>query len=730
MQHPRSRNRYFKDVINAPRGYPSNNQQANRFAKSLPKHQQRGVVGLDSLAFKSGGSRKVAGEAAAEQSKPQSELEKALQLPIVRYKAAIVRAVKENRFAVIAAKTGTGKSTMIPLFLREEALADQILVVNPRRTPCVQLAHRVATLLDSPLGTEVGFRHGLESNCSAEAEIIYTTAGYQKRRELNGTDKGSRVVIIDEYHEKRTDMTLLIGQLLMKIDQGEDIKVVITSATMDLKSLHNKLERFGHSLGVVDIPAKHYPIEFKRAAADAPMVGQILQSGGSLSFFYGKKPIGAVAEQVAAANPDLNVLVYHGELPMSEQQEAVSRAAKGDFAMLATDAAGSSLTIPGVVEVNSDGFKRVQMVGPDGERCLQVVPATQFEELQRAGRTGRQGPGTYTYFGAIPFEKLAKEPAPEIATQPLEAEVLSLLVHGISFKTMQYYLLDQMPPQEIERSLQVLKNLGLITASHNVTDLGRAVEPLPGELRSRIVVALAESIQKAYGYRPAEFLLSAIDMAAVVDAQGIVTREAEGEEFLCGAGRVPRHGRWVDLMNPNRASDPLAQVRLFQKLMDLPVYQFAEWGVHVNQYQRALDFRKQMCMRLDIEPDLRAKWLSKDDTALLRECYWLGNIDRLYQCVGREGKRSFYKPVIRSGPGFERLLAKDSLLKAPDFLVGQPVTIDTEPLDDNPVRLITLADKVELEWLEDLAEGTRANSDWLKTDPLPEVRKRIRNALR
>jgi hypothetical protein len=183
-------------------------------------------------------------------------------------------------------------------------------------------------------------------------------------------------------------------------------------------------------------------------------------------------------------------------------------------------------------------------------------------------------------------------------------------------------------------------------------------------------------------------------------------------------------------MNPNRASDPLAQMKLLQKLMDLPVYQFGEWGVHVNQFQRAVDYRKQMCLRLDIDPNERAKWLSKENQALLRECYWLGNLDRLYRCIGREGSKSLYKPVIRSGPGLERVLAKDSLLKAPDFLVGQPVTIDTEPLDDRPIRLITMADKVDLEWLQALADGCRTNSEWLKTDPLPEVRKQIGRALR
>jgi hypothetical protein len=297
---------------------------------------------------------------------------------------------------------------------------------------------------------------------------------------------------------------------------------------------------------------------------------------------------------------------------------------------------------------------------------------------------------------------------------------------------MQHYLLDKMPPKEIERSLQVLQNLGLITSLHNVTELGRVVEPLPGQLRSRIMVALAHKIQNLHQLRPADFLLPAIEMAAVVDAQGVVTHEMEGEQFLCGGGRVPNHGRWIELINPPRGSDPIAQMRLLQRLIDLPTHQFAEWGVHVNQFQHALDIRKQLCVRFDIDPTVRAKRLSKEHTALLRECYWLGNIDQLHRLVSNSGGRCMYKPIINGGTGRQRILCNGSLLKsnAPQYLVGQRVMLDTDPFSDDPVRLITLADAVDENWLEGIAFGHRGNFDWLKTDPTVEMRKQIQEVLR
>ena len=655
------------------------------------------------------------------------------QLPIVPYKEQIVRTINENPYTILVAPTGTGKTTMLPLFLLEAGY-DQIIVTNPRRVPCVQVAERVAHLDGTSVGERIGYRHGLKQEVSSDCEVIFTTEGYQLERELKRREQGKRVYILDEAHEFTANWEVLLVLLRESMQRGDDIKIVIATATLESHKLASYLGNDGRSVAVIDIPVKHYDIREIDPGSNRSVASNL--EGGTLAFLWGKGRIGKVADALQSMKPHIRPIPFHSELPHKHQRAALDAFDKGNGALLATNCLQASVTVPKVTRVVSEGWVRRERVGVDGERHLAIEECSQHEITQQKGRTGRVGPGEFILVGGGRPRHLRRKEAPaETELKPLDSLVLRVHSSGRSFERLNNQLFHPAPLINIHRAVKSNQLLNLLGPSGYVAPSAAIALGLPIEPNSMKTIAEAYRLTTQLNLAASKLLVPTIDLVAVIESEGIVSREFDDSRF--GSWEQPGAAglsRWRRFCDDNLESDALAQMQLFQVLQRGNADAFAGWGVDLHRFHNAMELRAQLLQRLLIDPStVAATDLPKEEKDLLlqklKECHWSGNINRLYRYVGRDARsnKRQYKPVFGDGE-LRELSSECGLRPGHLFIAGEPITIDKEPYDHEPLYFITMASAVEPYWLRAKARG----SDLIKEakEPIFEALKRAWGQMR
>ena len=662
-------------------------------------------------------------------------------LPIVPFKDQILRTIKENPYTILVAPTGTGKSTMLPLFLLEAGY-EKIIVTNPRRVPTEQVAERVAFLDGSSAGERIGYRHGLKQNVSKDSQVIFTTEGYQLERELSKRETGRRVYILDEAHEFKADWEILLVLLREAIERGDDIKIVVATATLESQKLANYLGNDGRSVAVIDIPVKHYEIKEIDPGSNRSVAGNLEE--GTLAFLWGKGRIERVADALQKMKPHIRPIPFHSDLPHHYQKDALKAFDDGNGALLATNCLQASVTVPKVTRVVTEGWVRRERVGVDGERHLAIEELSQHELTQQKGRTGRIGPGEFILVGGGRQPHLRPKEAPaEIQLKPLDSLVLRVHKGGRSFERLNNKAFHRAPPKNIERAVKSNQLLNLLGPSGFVAPSAGISLELPVEPNSKKTIAEAYRITTQLGLSATELIVPVIDLVSVIESEGIVYREFDDETGDFGDEiEFPYRGHWRRLCDPNLESDPLAQMQLFQRLLRSPNESFTPRGVNLHRVHNATLLREQLLQRLLIDSDAHAAFdLTPDQQQRqlhrIRECLWAGNINRLYRFIRsfsrwdrerREERPVYeYKPVFGDGE-LRELSSECGLYSAHAFIVGEAITIDKEPYDPNPLFLITMASAVSPTWLKKKADG----SDLIKDakEPIYEALRRARRLLR
>jgi hypothetical protein len=631
-------------------------------------------------------------------------------LAIDPYMAELVETFRKNRVMIVQAPTGTGKSIGISEAIVKEGY--KLIVTNPRRIGAVMLAEHLAHRDGSQLGERFGYRHGRRKEAEHDCQAVLTTEGYHLKVLLNQLKPGSSfrlpkdqkyAVMWDEAHERTAKGSMLLYLCKEMMLEGYDIKLVISSATLDPKPIVDYFAKEGIAVPVMSIPAKHHPIkEIKRSTAGT-IIPDIVSADRSLTFVHGKGAIAALMDDLNLADPSLKVIPLHAELSHREQQEAVQQinSGKGRIAVLSTNWSQASVTFD-VDRVISTGLVRRERVGEDFERHLAIEETSQSEEQQKKGRVGRLREGEWCYRGGVALDKLAPEIPHEIENCQLEPLILQTLAAGRDFSEMNNGLLFRAPDAHVERAMEALYQLDLIGPRGNITRTGKAVAELPTEVRTGKALVLAMRHSEQEGLAPEQLILPTIDMISCVEAKGIVTWESVSAPR---GGVDPdfhaRHGRWTKLLNHTHRSDPIAQMELFRTLLWLRPDQFHDWGVHINHFNTAVNIREQICERLNIDPfTITSRDLSAQQIRNIKEFYWAGSIDRLYRFVGRDGDDSrhrIFKPVANDGR--LRMLSRDSVVKGSSFVVAEPITIDREYGDVEPARLLVMASAVDSKWL-------------------------------
>ncbi|MDQ0842078.1 ATP-dependent helicase HrpB [Streptomyces sp. V1I6] len=415
------------------------------------------------------------------------------RLPVRHAVDELLGALDEHGTAVLCAPPGTGKTTLVPLVLAEAGA--RVVVAEPRRIAARAAARRMAWLLGEKVGGRVGFTVRGERVVGPETVVEVVTTGVllqrlQRDQELAGVD----AVMLDECHERHLDADTVAAFLLdVRGTLRPELRLLAASATTDAEGWARLLgdapvvraEGVAHPVEVVWAPPPR-PVRPPHGMRVDPallthvasVVRRALEerAGDVLCFLPGVGEIGRVAGQLAGVGAE--VLQVHGRAPTAVQDAVLSG---GDTrrVILATSVAESSLTVPGVRVVVDSGLAREPRTDhARGLSALTTVRASQASGRQRAGRAGREGPGTvYRCWTEAEDIRLPRFPAPEIKVADLTAFALHVACWGDP-AAAGLALLDAPPPGAMAAARSVLAAIGAVDASGRATGRGTRMSRL------------------------------------------------------------------------------------------------------------------------------------------------------------------------------------------------------------------------------------------------------------
>jgi len=448
-------------------------------------------------------------------------------LPIDEALPRLTAALAANNCAVLAAPPGAGKTTRVPLVLRDEPWAEErkILVLEPRRLAARAAAARMAATLGEEVGETVGLRVRFGSKISKRTRIEVVTEGVFTRLILDDPSlAGVAAVLFDEFHERSLDADLGLA-LARDAQQGlrEDLKLLVMSATLDGARVSALLG----GAPVIESLGRSFPVETRYLGRDArarienqvaDAVTRALRAdiGSLLVFLPGAGEIRRteILLKERIGDPAIDIVALYGALEAREQDRAIAPAPPGRRkVVLATSIAETSLTIDGVRVVIDSGLSRVPRYEPDvGLTRLETVRVSRAAADQRRGRAGRTEPGVcYRLWDEPQTGSLEPYSKPEILSADLSSFVLDLAQWGVSDPGTLAFL-DPPPQAALNEARTLLSELNALDAQGRITEEGRRLRalPLPPRLARMVVDAAAEGSG-----------LLAAEVAAVLTERGL-----------------------------------------------------------------------------------------------------------------------------------------------------------------------------------------------------------------
>ncbi|MFF3308350.1 ATP-dependent RNA helicase HrpA [Streptomyces sp. NPDC002952] len=463
------------------------------------------------------------------------------QLPVSQKKDAIAEAIRDHQVVIVAGETGSGKTTQIPKICLElgRGVRGMIGHTQPRRIAARTVAERVANELDTPLGEAVGWKVRFTDQVNPEGTFVklmtdgILLAEIQTDRELRAYD----TIIIDEAHERSLNIDFLLGYLAQLLPKRPDLKVVITSATIDP-------ERFSRHFGdapIVEVSGRTYPVEVRYRPlleedsddADRDQITAITDAveelmaegkGDILVFLSGEREIRDTADALTKKNYRFTeVLPLYARLSHAEQHR-VFQQHTGRRIVLATNVAETSLTVPGIKYVIDPGTARISRYSHRTKvQRLPIEPVSQASANQRKGRCGRTSDGIcIRLYSEDDFLSRPEFTDAEILRTNLASVILQMTAAGLG-DIEKFPFIDPPDHRNIRDGVQLLQELGALDPAQKdprkrLTDTGRKLAQLPvdprlarmvleadknGCVREVMVIAAALSIQDPRE-RPAE----------------------------------------------------------------------------------------------------------------------------------------------------------------------------------------------------------------------------------
>ncbi|KAL0822818.1 hypothetical protein ABMA28_004818 [Loxostege sticticalis] len=419
-------------------------------------------------------------------------------LPAFAVREELMQVIRENNVVIIVGETGSGKTTQLTQYLHEEGYSrlGMIGCTQPRRVAAMSVAKRVSDEMNTKLGDEVGYAIRFEDCTSPNTVIKYMTDGILLREGLREPDLDNYcAIIMDEAHERSLSTDMLFGLLREVVARRSDLKLIVTSATMD----SSKFSAFFGNVPTFTIPGRTFPVEtfFAKNVCEDYVDGAVKQAlqihlqpdeGDILIFMPGQEDIEVTCEVLTErlgdldSAPPLTVLPIYSQLPADLQAKIFQRAPPGQRkCIVATNIAETSLTVDGIMYVIDSGYCKLKVYNPRiGMDALQIYPVSQANARQRAGRAGRTGPGkAFCLYTQRQYQhELLPSTVPEIQRTNLANTVLLLKSLGVE-DLLAFHFMDPPPQDTILNSMYQLWILGALDGTGALTPLGRQMAEFP-----------------------------------------------------------------------------------------------------------------------------------------------------------------------------------------------------------------------------------------------------------
>ena len=436
-------------------------------------------------------------------------------LPVSREGDALARAIRDNPVIIVCGETGSGKTTQLPKICLLAGRGRRGLIghTQPRRIAASSVAKRIAEEMKTPLGDVVGYKVRFTDKTSPGVTIKLMTDGILlAETQTDPLLKKYDTIIIDEAHERSVNIDFLLGYLKRLLPQRRDLRVIVTSATIDSERFAKHFARDGKPAPVFNISGRTYPVEVRYrpfedadedddktlmdSVADAVDELETAGRGDILVFFPGEREIREAADALLRRHSPgtIEVLPLFARLP-AEDQERVFKRSGARRIVLATNVAETSITVPGIRYVVDTGLARVKRYSYRNKvEQLLVEPVSRASADQRAGRCGRVGPGIcIRLYSELDYQRRPAYTDPEIVRSNLASVILRM--KSLKLGDVREFPFVQAPPaRAVSDGLAILGELNAIDSSGNLTRTGRELAKLPIDPKlSRILLAAKEN---------------------------------------------------------------------------------------------------------------------------------------------------------------------------------------------------------------------------------------------
>ncbi len=465
-------------------------------------------------------------------------------LPISGKRNDIRELIENHPVVIVCGTTGSGKTTQLPKIVREAGLGKtgRIGITQPRRLAATGMARRVAEEMQTPYGAGVGCQVRFDDSTSDETIVKFMTDGIllaetQRDRHLLQYD----CIVIDEAHERSLNIDFLLGYLKTILPRRPDLKVIISSATLDAEGF----SKFFNDAPVIEVEGRAFPVEdvFLPPGKDEELSNHIVRamrwisdvddSGDVLIFLPGEREIRDAAKKLEGQNwSGTEVLPLFGRLSMGEQQRVFKVGGRRRI-ILATNVAETSITIPGIHYVIDSGQVRLSRYNPRTQvQRLQIEQVSQASARQRRGRCGRVTDGICIYlYEQETLESSAQYTDPEIRRTSLAGVILQMDVLRLP-PIEQFPLID--PPQSslVNEGYKSLYDIGAIDEHRKLTPMGREITAFPVDPH------LARMILQARTEGALDEVLTIVAFLSIQDVRERPAEKADAADLA--------HKQWVD----------------------------------------------------------------------------------------------------------------------------------------------------------------------------------------
>ena len=426
-------------------------------------------------------------------------------LPVTARRDDIAEAIRDNQVVIIAGETGSGKTTQIPKICLELGRGRRGFIghTQPRRIAARTVAERIASELDQNIGESVGYAIRFDDRVSETTAVKLMTDGIllaemQRDRFLNKYD----TIIIDEAHERSLNIDFLLGYLKRLLPKRPDLKVIITSATIDPESFAAHFaDADGNPAPIIEVSGRTYPVEIRYRPLEFEAGGKVVDQdpldglteaieelmregdGDILCFFPGERDIRDAMEAIEGRKwKNVEVTPLFGRLSNQEQHRVFSEH-RGRRIVLATNIAETSLTVPGIRYVVDTGTARISRYSTRTKvQRLPIEPISQASANQRSGRCGRVADGiAIRLYSEQDFESRPEFTDPEILRTNLASVILQMV--SLKLGDIEQFPFIQPPEHKaIRDGLTLLHELGALHDKQDkpsLTTIGRDLARIP-----------------------------------------------------------------------------------------------------------------------------------------------------------------------------------------------------------------------------------------------------------